>query len=183
MRYFKRDYCNVSLTNWGQDRWGIVLTDKFTLSAARINGFNVVFLLKARSKSVSGCKATTGNRYIAFSDLFVGVEHNSERVTHGSGREVLGESHADTTVLTVGGDDSSPSALVVLAGVGVLTFPDVSNALSVVVLGGSAVGATLNVDESLSLMLESLTTSESSEDCLLVESRYIIGYIKVMKLT
>jgi hypothetical protein len=135
-----------------------------------MNGFNVVFLLKARCKRVSGCKATTGNRYIACSDLFVGVEHNSERVTHGSGGEVLGESHADATVLTVGGNNSAPSALVVLAGVGVLTFPDVSNALSVVELGRGTVNTALDVDEGLSLMLESLTTSEASEDGLLVES-------------
>lgn len=135
-----------------------------------MNGFNVVFHLPARCERVSGRKATTGNRFVAFSDLFVGVEHNSEGATHGSRGEVLGESNADTTVDTVGGDNSTPSALVVLAGGGVLAFPDVSDALTVVVLGAGTVGTSLDVDESLSLMLESLTTSESSEDCFLVKS-------------
>merc|ERR1712166_634157 len=75
-----------------------------------------------------------------------------------------------TPPLTQGGDNSTPSALVVLAGGGVLAFPDVSDALTVVVLGAGTVGTSLDVDESLSLMLESLTTSESSEDCFLVKS-------------
>jgi len=181
VRYFKRDYCNVIVTNRGQDRWGTVLDNKFTLCADG-NGFNVVFP-KAGGKGVSGCEASPGNHFVAFSDLFVGVEHNSARGTHGSRGEVLGESDSDTTVNSVRGDNLTPSALVVLAGLGVLTFPDVSNALSVVVLGGGAVGASLNVDESLSLVLESLTSSESSEDCLLVESSNETCYIIRVKLT
>jgi hypothetical protein len=128
---------------------------------------------------ISGRKATTGNRYIAFSDLFVGVKHDSETTAHSSGGEVLGESHSDTTVLTVGSHNSSPSALVVLAGVGVLALPDVSNALSMVKLGGGSVGAALDVDESLSFVLESLTASESSEDSLLVKSSSRNSYIKI----
>ena len=168
MRYFKRDYCNVIVTNRGQDRWGTVLDNKFTLSADG-NGFNVVFP-KAGGKGVSGCEATPGNHFVAFSDLFVGVEHNSARGTHGSRGEVLGESDSDTTVNSVRGDNLTPSALVVLAGLGVLTFPDVSNALSVVELGRGTVNTALDVDEGLSLMLESLTASEASEDGLLVES-------------
>lgn len=101
---------------------------------AGINGFNVVFLLALIRMLISGRKATTCNRYIAFSDLFVGVKHDSETTTHSSGGEVFGESHSDTTVLTVGSHNSSPSAFVVLAGVSVLALPDVCNALTMVKL-------------------------------------------------
>ena len=98
-------------------------------------GFNVVFHLPARCERVSGRKATTGNRFVAFSDLFVGVEHNSEGATHGSGGEVLGESDTDTAVVAVGGNDFAPGASVSLAGGGGFALVNVCNALSMVELG------------------------------------------------
>ena len=59
--------------------------------------------------------------------------------THGLGREVLFECHADGTVVSVAGNDFTPLGLVVLAGVEVLASVDVSNALSMVEFGGGTV--------------------------------------------
>ena len=85
-----------------------------------MNGFNVVFHLLARCERVSGRKATTGNRFVAFSDLFVGVEHNANLGAHGSRGHVLGESYADCTVVAVAGNNFAPFTFVIGTCLGVL---------------------------------------------------------------
>jgi len=54
--------------------------------------------------------------------------------THGLGREVLFECHADGSVVSVAGNNLAPFALVILAGFGRLASPNVSNTLSMVEL-------------------------------------------------
>ncbi len=73
---------------------------------------NVVFLNCEQQKS-SGRKACLGNRFVAFSDLLVGVEHNSNSGTHSTRWEVLDELNADSTVVAVAGNNFTPSAFVV----------------------------------------------------------------------
>ena len=54
-----------------------------------------------------------------FSDLLVGVEHNSDLASHVVGGEVLLELYADSTVVTVAGNDLAPFALVIGTGLSV----------------------------------------------------------------
>jgi hypothetical protein len=55
-----------------------------------------------------------------FSDLLVGVEHESNLTSHVVGGEVLLELDADCTVVTVAGNDLAPLALVIGTGLSVL---------------------------------------------------------------
>ena len=104
------------------------------------------------------------------SDLLVGVEHDSNGLAEGSGREVSGELGADDTALSVGGGDLTPDGLVVDASLGVLGSVDESNALAVVPGAGLAVLASLDGHQSGVLSLLSLASLESSENSLGVES-------------
>jgi len=104
------------------------------------------------------------------SDLLVGVEHDSNGLAESSGRKVLDEFCADNTALAVGGGHSAPDGLVVDASLGVAGSVDVGNALAVVPGAGLAVSAVLDGDEGGVLFLRPLSSLESSENSLGVES-------------
>ena len=104
------------------------------------------------------------------SDLLVWVEHNSEGGADGSWWKVLGEFGSDESRVSVAADHLTPDALVVTSSGGVLGSVDESDALSVVPLGGVTVLASLDLDKGLSLVLGSLSSLETHEGGLGVES-------------
>lgn len=104
------------------------------------------------------------------SDLLVGVKHDSDGLAESSGRQVSGELGADDATLAVRGGHLAPDGLVVDASLGVLRSVDERDALAVVPGAGLAVQAALDGDESGVLFLSSLSSLESSENALGVES-------------
>ena len=66
------------------------------------------------------------------SDASVGIQHDSQGGTKGSGRQVLGKLGSHHTVVSVAGDNLTPTALEVGSSLGVLCFPDISDTLAVV---------------------------------------------------
>ena len=68
------------------------------------------------------------------SDALVGIQHNSQGGTERSGRQVLGKLGSHHAVVSVAGDNFSPTAFEVGCSLGVLGFPDISDTLAVVEL-------------------------------------------------
>ena len=114
----------------------------------------------------------------AFSDVkcshgLVWVEHDSDGGSHGSWWEVLGEVTSHSTGMSVGSDDLSPLDSISSVVYGVLGLVDVGNSLSEVPSGSSKIGTVLNVNDSLLLALGGLSSSESGEHSLLVQSDWL----------
>ena len=105
------------------------------------------------------------------SDLLVWVHHNSDLGSNGPWWKVLGEFSSDETTVSVTGDNLSPDAFVVNSSIGVLLLVNECDALAVVPDSGFTVHASLDLDKGLSLMLSSLSTSESHESGLGVKSK------------
>ena len=105
------------------------------------------------------------------SDRLVWVHHNSDLGTNSSWWEVLGEFSSDETTVSVAADNLTPDAFVVDSNLGVLLLVNECNALAVVPDSCLTVLASLDLDESLSLLLSSLSTSESHESALSVKSK------------
>ena len=108
--------------------------------------------------------------FLPNSDLLVGVEHNSDGVTHGSWWEVFGELDANDAALAVGGGDLAPNALVVDTSLGVLGSVNVGNALAVVPSACLTVLDVAEGDEGGVLFLGSLSSLEAEENALSVQS-------------
>merc|ERR1712232_990333 len=104
------------------------------------------------------------------SDLLVGVKHDSDGSTNCLGWQVFPEVAADCAYVSVGGHALAPDRLVTCAGFAAPCPVDVRNALSMVELGRCTVNASLDVNQGLTLVLSSLTASETSENSFLVES-------------
>ena len=115
---------------------------------------------------------------LEYSDKLVRVEHDAEGGADGSGREVLGEVSSHVAVVTVAVNNSAPNAFIVGTSLCVLGFVDVGNALAVIENAGFAVLASLDLEESLSLMLSSLTSLEAQESALDVKSKSNVIFAK-----
>ena len=105
------------------------------------------------------------------SDSSVGVEHDADLAAHVAWGQVVGELSLDEAGVAVGASDLTPDGLVVGTSLFVLSFVDVSDTLSMVEAAGLSVVATLNLEESLVAHLSALTTLETDEGSLLVQSR------------
>ena len=108
-----------------------------------------------------------------FSDLLVGVKHDSKGASHGSWWQVLPEGGSHEACISVVLDNLAPDALVVESGLGVLGLVDVCNALSMVPVSRFDLGDSLDLDKSLVGNLRSLSSFKTDEDCLSVKSTRI----------
>ena len=105
--------------------------------------------------------------------VLVGIEHNSDLRSEGSGGEVSVEDSSDNSGVSVLLDDLAPPdsvSCVVLQSFGLV---DVGDSLSKIVIGVFSLVDALNGEEVLSLVLIPLASLESSEDALSVESAKI----------
>ena len=100
----------------------------------------------------------------------VWVEHNSDGRSHGGRWEVLGESSSDLSVVSVEVDDSSPSDSISSIVDSVLGLEDVGDSLALVESSTGRVVAVLDGQQSLVGSLMHSSSSEASEDSLLVQS-------------
>ena len=117
------------------------------------------------------------------SDGSIGVEHHSERTANGAGWQVSSELGLDDAAVSMGVNDLAPNALEVGTSLSVLRSVNVGNALSVVESACLAIVATLDLNENLRLMLSSLATSETHENCFLVQSTQQTNQINAAYLT
>mgnify|MGYP001064751279 FL=1 len=105
--------------------------------------------------------------------LFVWVEHDSDFGTHGSWWQVSLEVDSDGSLVTVGVDNSAPVNSEFGVVDGVLSSEDIGDSSSKVESGSSLIWAVLDVDQSLAFVLSGLSSSESSENSVLVESNWL----------
>jgi hypothetical protein len=110
------------------------------------------------------------------SDGSVWVEHDSEVGSSGASGDVLGEFDSNHTGMSVGGHDRTPlNSISSVAGDG-LNLVNIGNSLSEVEFGTLDVIAVLDHDQSLVLLLMILSSSETGEDSLLIESNWL-GFV------
>ena len=107
---------------------------------------------------------------ILISDLLVWVEHNSDLSSNSLWWEIFGEVSSDEAVSPVTCDNLAPDCLVVDSGGGVLFLVYECDAFAVIPFWSATVLTSLDLNESLSLLLSPLSTSESSESALCVKS-------------
>ncbi len=109
-----------------------------------------------------------------YSDSSVGVEHHTELGTHSSWGKVLSELSLNEAWVTVGCCDFAPHCFEIGTSLFVLSSVDVSNTLSEVESSGGAVVSSLDLEDSLVLLLGALSTLEVSKDCFLVQSTIVV---------
>ena len=100
----------------------------------------------------------------------VGVEHDSEGGTHSSGGKVAVERGPDESVVSVRLDNASPDDSEFRVVSDALALEDVSDALAKVKACVLLLLNTLDLKQSELLVLGGLSTLESGEHCLGVES-------------
>lgn len=110
------------------------------------------------------------------SDGSVWVEHDSEVGSSGASGEVLGELDSDHTGVSVGGHDGTPLNSISSVAGGGLNLVNIGNSLTKVEFGTFDVGAVLDHDQNLVLLLMILSSSETGEDSLLIESNWL-GFV------
>lgn len=113
------------------------------------------------------------NSAMHHSDGLVWVEHDSDVGTSGASGDVLGELNSDHTVVTVGAHDGTPLASISGVVGDVFDLVDVGDSLTHVPLGGGNIVAVLDHDKGLVFLLMILSSSERSEDTLLIESHWL----------
>lgn len=89
------------------------------------------------------------SQHILSSHSFVGVEHDSNKSTHGVGSDVSLERNSNNTGMTVSVDHFTPGASVTSVVLGVLHFVDIGNALTKIPLGASLILAVFNMNQCL----------------------------------
>jgi len=99
---------------------------------------------------------------------FVWVEHNSNVSTDGASSDVGVELNSDHTGRTVGVHNLTPGDSISGVVGDVLDLVNVGNSLSHVPFGGGLILAVLDDDQSLVFPLMGSSSSETSEDSLLV---------------
>ena len=105
------------------------------------------------------------------SDRSVRVEHHSESGAHSSGREIFGELSSNETVVAVSLDDLAPNSSEFSVVLNTLGLVNVSDPLAKVKACVLLVLNTLQLEEGKLLVLSALSSLESSEDGLGVESK------------
>ena len=113
------------------------------------------------------------NSALHHSDGLVWVEHDSDVGASSTSRNVLGEFDSNHTVVSVSAHDGTPLDSVSGVVGSVFNLVNVGNSLTHVPLGGSKIGAVLDHDEGLVLLLMILGSSETCEDTLLIESNWL----------
>ena len=103
----------------------------------------------------------------------VWVEHDSNGSSHGSWWEIFGELDSDTSGMSMSVDDLAPMNSESCVVYGVLCLENIGDPLSEIVSGTVDVTAVLNFNQSLTFSLSGFSSSESSEDALLVESDWL----------
>ena len=103
----------------------------------------------------------------------VWIEHDSNGSSHGSWWEISGELNSNSTGMSVGVNDLSPLNSKSCVVYGVLYLVNVGDPLTKIESGSTNVSAVLNFNQSLTFLLSGLSSSESSEDTLLVKSYWL----------
>ena len=103
----------------------------------------------------------------------VWVEHDSDFGTHGSWWQVSLEVDSYGSLMSVGVDNSTPMNSEFGVVDGVLGSEDISDSSSEVESGTSLIWAVLDGNQSLAFVLSGLSSSESSENSILVESNWL----------
>ena len=123
------------------------------------------------------------------SSLGVGVEHDSNLGSEGSGGQVSMEDSSNGTGVSVLHGDLSPSHSVPSVVLESFGFVDVGNLLSKIVIGVFFVIDSLNAEEVEGLVLVPESSLESSEHALSVESKkirrtttYLTGWVLLWSL-
>ena len=114
--------------------------------------------------------------------LFVWIEHESDFGTHGSWWQVSFEVNSDGSVVTVSVDNSSPMNSEFGVVDGVLASEDISASSSEVEFSSCFISAVFDLNEGFILMLSSLSSSESSEKTVLVESNWLCFVVSFSSL-
>ena len=107
---------------------------------------------------------------VSKSDRSVGVEHHSKSGAHSSRREISGELSSDGADITVRLDDSSPDSSEFGVVSNTLGLVNISDSLAKVEACVLLIIHTLDLEEGKLLVLSGLSSLESSEDGLGVES-------------
>ena len=107
------------------------------------------------------------------SDGVVWVEHHSEGGTNSSWWEVFGECGSDDSLGTMSVDNLAPDASESGVVDGVLCFPHISDSLSLIESSSSEIVAVLDGEEGLIFGLSGFSSSESSENSLLVKTNWL----------
>jgi hypothetical protein len=107
---------------------------------------------------------------VTVSHRSVGIEHHSESGAHSSGREIFGELSSDGAVVAVSLDDSAPDGSEFSVISNTLGLVNVSDPLAKVKACVLLVIDTLDLKEGELLVLSALSSLETGEDGLGVES-------------
>ena len=105
------------------------------------------------------------------SDGSVGEEHNSEGCSHSSWWKIFSELCSNNTVVTVSLDDSAPDSSEFGVVYSALCLVDVSDSFAKVELSVFLVVHALDVQQSELFVLSGLTSLETSEHSLGVQSK------------
>ena len=109
------------------------------------------------------------NSSILFSNSSVRVEHDSDLGSHCSGGKVFSESSSDLTIVAMSSGDYTPWYSVFGVISDGLAFPDVCDLLAKVEAGVFSLINSLDSEQGSVLVLDGLSSLETSENSLLVK--------------